>query len=174
MAVIARSLNMDKSSLYYYYKGISEILNAILDQEYLDFSVDIENIRKLQGSAAGHLETLKGMIRILLEFYYDNLELLEVILTQISPLFIDPEARHDSRPINHFMESYRLASSYLIEEIRLAIEAGEIDRGLSPQYVLLTARGVILGLAALWRTEKPDREAIPAIAERILRMYRID
>ena len=58
MGDIATALDMDKSSLYYYYKGIPEILNAILDQEYYDFSVHISQIRKENKS---HIDVLKEL-----------------------------------------------------------------------------------------------------------------
>ena len=70
MGDIAKALDMDKSSLYYYYKGIPEILNAILDREYYDFSVHINQIRKENKS---HIDVLKELIRVILEFYHDNL-----------------------------------------------------------------------------------------------------
>ena len=87
MGDIAKALDMDKSSLYYYYKGIPEILNAILDQEYYDFSVHINQIRKENKT---HIDVLRELVRVILEFYHDNLEILLIILTRIFPLFIDP------------------------------------------------------------------------------------
>lgn len=168
MADIARALDMDKSSLYYYFKGIPEILNTILDQEYYDFSVHIQQRR---GSADSPLGVLKGMVLVILEFYHDNLEILEIILTLISPLFFDLDARHDSVAINQYMESYWLANRYMLEEIERAIREGQIDRRLSPEFVLQTLRGAIFGICSLWRKEKPERETIPQIIDRFFRMY---
>jgi AcrR family transcriptional regulator len=168
MADIARALDMDKSSLYYYFKGIPEILNTILDQEYYDFSVRIQQRR---GSADSPLDVLKGMVLVILEFYHDNLEILEIILTLISPLFFDLDARHDSVAINQYMESYWLANRYMLEEIERAIREGQIDQRLSPEFVLQTLRGAIFGICSLWRKEKPGREMIPQIIDRFFRMY---
>ena len=168
MGDIAQALDMDKSSLYYYFKGIPDILNAILDQEYYDFSVQIHQIRK---ENKAHVDVLKEMARIILEFYHDNLEILLIILTRIFPLFIDPEAREESMAINNYMESYRLANEKILEEIELARRAGELQSDLSPRMILQTLRGAIFGVCATWRSEKPHREEIPALVERLFRLY---
>jgi AcrR family transcriptional regulator len=168
MGDIAQALDMDKSSLYYYFKGIPDILNAILDQEYYDFSVEIHEIRKENKS---HVDVLKELVRIILEFYHDNLEILLIILTRIFPLFIDPEAREDSTAINNYMDSYRLANAMMLEEIQRGQEAGEIGKDFSAQMVLQTLRGAIFGVCAVWRQEKPRREEIPGITDKLFRMY---
>jgi len=169
MGDIAKALDMDKSSLYYYYKGIPEILNAILDQEYYDFSVHINQIRKDNKT---HVNVLKEMIRVILEFYHDNLEILLIILTRIFPLFIDPEVREDSTAINNYMDSYREANVLMLEEIRLALKCGELDGSFGPEMVLETLRGAVFGVCAVWRKQKPAREKISEIVDRLLTMYR--
>jgi AcrR family transcriptional regulator len=168
MGDIATALDMDKSSLYYYYKGIPEILNAILDQEYYDFSVHINEIRKENKS---HVDVLKEMIRVILEFYHDNLEILLIILTRIFPLFIDPETREESTAINSYMDSYREANVLMLEEIRLGLQRGEFAVRFTPEMILQTLRGAVFGACAVWRKQKPPRDQIPAIAEQLLGMY---
>jgi AcrR family transcriptional regulator len=168
MGDIAKALDMDKSSLYYYYKGIPEILNAILDQEYYDFSVHIHQIRK---ENKAHIDVLKEMIRIILEFYHDNLEILLIILTRIFPLFIDPETREDSTAINNYMESYREANVLMLEEIKQAMENGEFNLRFSPEMILQTLRGAVFGVCAVWRKHKSSRDEIPMIVDQLLAMY---
>ena len=168
MGDIAKALDMDKSSLYYYYKGIPEILNAILDQEYYDFSVHINEIRKDNKS---HVDVLREMIRVIMEFYHDNLEILLIILTRIFPLFIDPETREESTAINSYMDSYREANVLMLEEIKLGLSKGEFTIRFSPEMILQTLRGAVFGICAVWRTQKPPREQISEIVEQLLAMY---
>jgi AcrR family transcriptional regulator len=168
MGDIAQALDMDKSSLYYYFKGIPEILNAILDKEYYDFSKNIHDIRRENKT---HVDVLKEMTRIILEFYHDNIEILLIILTRIFPLFLEPGNREESTAINNYMDSYHLANELMLEEIRLALKAGELSTEFSPELVLQTLRGAIFGVCAVWRYAKPERAAIPAIIERLFRMY---
>ena len=168
MGDIAQALDMDKSSLYYYYKGIPEILNAILDQEYYDFSVHINEIRK--GNKA-HVDVLKELVRVILEFYHDNLEILLIILTRIFPLFIDPDTREESMAINNYMESYREANVLMLEEIKLGLERREFRVRFSPEMILQTLRGAVFGVCAVWRDQKPSREEIPTIVNQLLEMY---
>lgn len=168
MGDIAHALDMDKSSLYYYYKGIPEILNAILDQEYYDFSVHINEIRKENKT---HIDVLKELVRVILEFYHDNLEILLIILTRIFPLFIDPDTREESTAINNYMQSYREANLLMLEEIKLGLEKGEFRVPFSPEMILQTLRGAVFGVCAVWRDQKPSREEIPTIVNQLLRMY---
>jgi AcrR family transcriptional regulator len=168
MGDIAQALDMDKSSLYYYFKGIPDILNAILDQEYYDFSVEIHEIRK---ENKAHVDVLKELVRIILEFYYDNLEILLIILTRIFPLFIDPEAREESTAINNYMDSYRLANEMMLHEIKQGLLAGEFGCDCTPLMILQTLRGAIFGVCAVWRQEKPTRGDIPQLVEQLFRAY---
>jgi AcrR family transcriptional regulator len=168
MGDIAQALDMDKSSLYYYFKGIPEILNAILDQEYYDFSVHISQIRKENKT---HVDVLKEVVRIILEFYHDNLEILLIILTRIFPLFIDAHSREESAAINSYMQSYHEANVLMLEEIGLAQKRGELKTTFSPELVLQTLRGAIFGVCADWRRSKPVREEIPGIVDQLMRMF---
>jgi AcrR family transcriptional regulator len=168
MGDIAKALDMDKSSLYYYYKGIPEILNAILDQEYYDFSVHINQIRKENKS---HIDVLREMIRVILEFYHDNLEILLIILTRIFPLFIDPETKEESTAINSYMDSYREANILMLEEIKSGLNNGEFSVEFTPEMILQTMRGAVFGICAVWRKHKASREAIPGIVDQLLSMY---
>jgi AcrR family transcriptional regulator len=168
MGDIAQALDMDKSSLYYYFKGIPEILNAILDKEYYDFSQNINEIRRDNKT---HVDVLKEMVRVILEFYHDNIEMLLIILTRIFPLFLEPGNREDSTAINNYMDSYHLANDLMLEEIRLALRERELATQFSPELVLQTLRGAIFGVCAVWRYDKPERGAIPALIEQLFRMY---
>lgn len=168
MGDIALALDMDKSSLYYYFKGIPEILNAILDKEYYDFSKNIHEIRRDNKT---HADVLKDMVRIILEFYHDNIEILLIILTRIFPLFIERDSRDESKAINDYMDSYYLANDLMLEEIRLALAGRELVTVFPPEMVLQTLRGAIFGVCAAWRYEKPERSAIPGIVEQLFRMY---
>src|SRR3972149_1319051 len=146
MGDIAQSLDMDKSSLYYYFKGIPEILNAILDKEYYDFSLNIHEIRK---ETKTHVAALKDMVRIILEFYHDNHETVIIILARIFPLFIEQGSREESTAINNYMDSYHRANDHMLEEINLALRNRELKTGFSPELVLQTLRGAIFGVCAV-------------------------
>jgi AcrR family transcriptional regulator len=168
MGDIAAALDMDKSSLYYYYKGIPEILNTILDKEYYDFDT---HFKKLTSKNRKHLEVLAEMVSFLLEFYYDNLEFLQIILSQIFPLFQDPEIKEETKAINNYMESYRLANDYMLTEIDLARKSGEISSEFTSEMILQTLRGAVFGVCAVWKQKKDERSRIPLIAQRVIRMY---
>jgi len=168
MGDIAAALDMDKSSLYYYFKGIPEILNTILDKEYYNFD---QEIMKLRQENRSHTEILKQMAKLILEFYHHNLEILLIILTRIFPLLMDPEAKEESTAINNYMDSYRLANDLMLEEIKLGLENGEFRTGFSPEMVLQTLRGAIFGVCAVWKKEKPPLEAIPGIVDQLITMY---
>jgi AcrR family transcriptional regulator len=168
MGDIANALDMDKSSLYYYFKGIPEILNSILDKEYYDFSLNIHDIRRENKT---HVDVLKELVRIILEFYHDNLEILLIILTRIFPLFLEPGNREESTAINNYMDSYYLANDLMLEEIRLALADGEMATTFAPEMVMQTLRGAIFGVCAVWRYQKPERSALPGIIEQLFRMY---
>lgn len=168
MADIANTLDMDKSSLYYYYKGIPEILNIILDQEYYDHTVEIDHLRN---SGKNHRTIIQEFICDLLEFYYDNMEMLQIILTRVFPLFIDPEHREDSAAINNYLDSYRRCNEFFLEEIKAAINGNELHSDFSAEMVLQVLRGSIFGICAAWKKDKPLREAIPEISNRLLCMF---
>jgi hypothetical protein len=114
---------------------------------------------------------LKELVRVILEFYHDNLEILLIILTRIFPLFIDPDSREESMAINNYMESYREANLLMLEEIKLGLEKGEFKVRLSPEMILQTLRGAVFGVCAVWRDQKPSREEIPTIVNQLLHMY---
>jgi len=168
MADIANTLDMDKSSLYYYYKGIPEILNIILDQEYYDHTIEIDHLRH---SGKNHREIINEFICDLLEFYYDNMEMLQIILTRVFPLFIDPEHREDSAAINNYLDSYRRCNEFLLEEIKAAFDKDELHSDFSAEMVLQVLRGSIFGICAAWKTDKPSRESIPELSGRLLSMF---
>jgi AcrR family transcriptional regulator len=168
MADVAGAINMDTSALYYYYKSIPEIIDTILDQEYHDFSLD--NVY-WQDSKRGPLSILKEMVTMILEFYYDNLEIMQIILAQVFPLCLDHEHEDDSVAINHFLMTYRQANDSMLEEIKQAQKKGEIHQAFRPLMILQTIRGVIFGACAAWKEEKPPREEIREIVERLFLMF---
>ncbi|GEM_PF-1942672 len=168
MGDIASALDMDKSSLYYYFKGIPEILNTILDKEYYDFTI---HMNQLRSENKDHISILKEMCRIILEFYYDNLEILQIILSRIFPLFIDTDWKEESESINSYMESYWQANDFMLEEIEKGIESGELKTNFTSDMVLQTLRGAIFGICAVWRKKKSERKEIPGLIEEIFKMY---
>lgn len=168
MANVAGAMNMDTSALYYYYKSIPELIDTILDQEYHDFSLD--NVY-WQDSKRGPLSILKEMVTMILEFYYDNLEIMQIILAQVFPLSLDQDHEDDSVAINHFLETYRQANASMLEEIKQARKKREIHQAFTPLMILQTIRGVIFGAFTAWKEEKPPREEIRKIVEHLFLMF---
>jgi len=168
MADVAGAINMDTSALYYYYKSIPEIIDTILDQEYHDFSLD--NVY-WQDSKRGPLSILKEMVTMILEFYYDNLEIMQIILAQVFPLCLDHEHEDDSVAINHFLMTYRQANDSMLEKIKQAQKKGDIHQAFSPLLILQTIRGVIFGACAAWKEEQPPRKDIREIVEHLFLMF---
>ena len=168
MVNIARALEMDTSGLYYYYKSIPEIIDTILDQEYHHFS--LTGVQR-GGFKGGHLARLKEMVKMILEFYYDNREILQIILAQVFPLCLAPDHEDDSVAINHYMITYREANAGMLVEIKQAQKEKELDTWFSPNMILQTIRGVIFGLWASWKDNKPPREDIPEIVNRLFLMF---
>ncbi|NOY08858.1 MAG: TetR/AcrR family transcriptional regulator [Spirochaetes bacterium] len=168
MGDIAAALDMDKSSLYYYFKGIPEILNTVLNKEYYDFTVHMNQLRK---DHKHHITVLKKMCKIILEFYYDNLEILQIILARLFPLFVDSDWKEDSQAINDYLESYRQANDFMLEEIKEAVDSGEFKTDFSAEMILQTLRGSIFGICAVWRKHKTGKSTIPNYIDQIFKMY---
>ena len=168
MGDIAAALDMDKSSLYYYFKGIPEILNTVLNKEYYDFTVHMNQLRK---EHKHHITVVKEMCKIILDFYYDNIEILQIILARIFPLFVDSDWREDSQAINNYLESYRQANDFMLEEIKEAVKGGEFKTDFSPDMILQTLRGAIFGVCAVWRKQKTGKDKIPHYIDQLFKMY---
>jgi hypothetical protein len=117
------------------------------------------------------VDVLKEMVRIVLEFYHNNIEILLIILTRIFPLFIEPGSREESSAINNYMDSYHLANDLMLEEIGAALREREIISEFSRQMILQTLRGAIFGVCSVWRGAKPERDRIPRIVNQLFRMY---
>jgi AcrR family transcriptional regulator len=168
MTDIAQELEMDTSSLYYYYKGIPEIMNALLLNEYHDLSALHKDL-----SEAGQKPhfILKEMVSIILEFYYDNQEIMQIILTQVSPLFLDEDYQEASVAINNYLDSYRITNGYLLEEIKKGQASKDLTLDFTPEMILHSIRGFILGICAAWSEEKPPREMLPSIAYRVVTVF---
>jgi len=114
---------------------------------------------------------LKEMVTMILEFYYNNLEIMEIILAQVFPLCLDQDHKDDSVAINHFLKTYRQANTSMLEKIKQAQKRGEIHQAFSPLMILQTIRGVIFGSCAAWKEEKPTREEIREIVEHLFLMF---
>ncbi|MBN2050543.1 MAG: TetR/AcrR family transcriptional regulator [Spirochaetales bacterium] len=168
MASIAKAMDLEPSSLYYYFKSIPEIIDTILDNEYHDFR--LSNIR-FKDIDVDPLSVLKDMMRMILEFYYDNLSILQIILSQVLPLSIDEDYKEDSVAINHFLKTYREANKSLEDAIKRAQKKGQLTKEYSSWLILNTIRGYIFGLYAAWREEKPQRESISSLVENFLSLY---
>ena len=168
MVDIAQALEMDTSALYYYYKNIPEIIDTILDHKYHDFSLNNE---QWKDSARDPLCILKEMVKLILEFYYDNQDILQIILSQVFPLCLDPDHEEDSVAINHFMQTYRDANYSMLEMIKQAQKTGGIHSKFSPVMILQTIRGSIFGIWAAWKEDKLPREEIPGIVEHLFLMF---
>ena len=164
MSLVAQELEMDTSSLYYYYKGIPEIINTLLQSEYHDLSTVHETLSKENKNP---LSILKTMVTMVMEFYYDNLEIMQIVLTQVSPLFLDRDHQEPSEAINNYIQSYRTTSSELFREIELSQQSGELTGSLEAATILNMLRGSIFGITAAWIEKKPDRESITGLVERM-------
>jgi len=167
MSDIAQALGMDTSGLYYYYKSIPEILDTLLEDKYSLFRLSHEEFRNIKSP----LGIIKKMMIMLLEFYFDNLEIIQVVLSQVCPLYTDPGREADSIAINHFLQAYHEANAGMLIEIEKAQNQGELSAGYSPALILHTMRGFILGMHASWRREKGSREAIPGVVDRFFLVY---
>lgn len=169
MADIAQSLQMDTSSLYYYFKGIPEIMNALLLDEYHDLTTLHKTLRDEEKNSVEILET---MINTILDFYRDNREIMHIILSQVSPLFLTPDYEDPSIAVNNYLESYRNSNASLLSEIERGQEGGEITDAVQPATILYSLRGAIFGICSAWRDSKPAKSEIPVIARRLVAGYK--
>lgn len=169
MADIAESLNMDTSSVYYYFKGIPEIINTLLLDEYHDLTALHRNLRE-EGKSS--VEILERLLNTILDFYHSNLEIMQIILSQISPLFLTEDYKDPSIAINNYLQSYWSSNTSLLEEIEQGQERGEITGSVQPNTILCSFRGAIFGICSAWRGAKPKKSAIPEIAKRLVAVYK--
>ena len=169
MADIAESLDMDTSSLYYYFKGVPEIINALLLDEYHDLTT-LHNTLRNEGK--GSIAILEIMVATILEFYYKNLDIMQIILSQISPLFLSPEYEDLSVAINNYLNSYRFSNKHLLMEIETGISNGEIIDSINSSTILNSLRGAIFGICSSWCENKPKRSIVPVIAKRLVMLYK--
>ena len=167
MADIAGVAGMETSSLYYYFKGVPEVLNALLHDQYRDLR---EHEREVATSRLSNIETLREMVRYLLEFYHENFELVQIILGHVSPLFQDPDLEEDSEAINDFLTAYRNADEILLSYIRQAQEDRAISHDHPPETLLAMLRGAMFGVMASWQEHYPPKKAIPGYIDRLFRM----
>lgn len=162
MSLVAQELEMDTSSLYYYYKGIPEIINTLLQSEYHDLSTVHATLSKDNKTP---LEILKTMVQMVMEFYYDNLEIMQIVLTQVSPLFLDRDHQEPSEAVNNYMHSYRTTSAELLQEIKLSQQSGELPDSFGALMILNILRGAVFGITAAWIEKKPERKSIPEFVQ---------
>ena len=167
MADIAGVAGMETSSLYYYFKGVPEVLNALLHDQYRDLR---EHEFEVASARLSNIETLREMVRYLLEFYHENFELVQIILSHVSPLFQDPDLEEDSEAINDFLTAYRNADEILLTYIRRSQEDHAVTHDHTPETLLAMMRGTMLGVIASWRGHYPPKTAIPAYIDRLFRM----
>ena len=158
MADIAGVAGMETSSLYYYFKGVPEVLDALLHDQYRDLR---EHEREVATSRLSNIDTLREMVRYLLEFYHENFELVQIILGHVSPLFQDPDLEEDSEAINDFLTAYRNADEILLTYIRRSREDRAVTNDHPPETLLAMLRGAMFGIIASWREHYPPKAAIP-------------
>jgi AcrR family transcriptional regulator len=166
MSDIAARLELETSSLYYYYKGIPEILNALLADKYRDLQSYDEYI-SVPGKT--HFEVLHQMLVYLMGFYHENLDLVQIILTQVFPLFHAVELEDESAAINDYLMAYWRANDILLYHIRGAQEMRDLTTDVPPDQVLQIIRGAMWGVIASWREHPTDKSNIPHCVDRILR-----
>lgn len=168
MIDIAERTGMDKSSLYYYFKGIPEVLNALLRDKYRDLHVYEQELIERDLSS---VEILREMLQYLLEFYLANFEIVQIILYHTTPLFHDPEHEDDTEAINEFLAAHRRADKILLTYTERAQASGELGAGRDPRATLSMIRGAMLGVVASWKENRPDKSDIPDYVRDILKMF---
>jgi AcrR family transcriptional regulator len=167
MADIAEVAGMETSSLYYYFKGIPEVLNALLYDQYRDLS---EFELEAESEGLSNMQALGRIVRYLLEFYHENFELVQITLCHVTPLFQDPELEEDAKAINDFLVACRNADKVMLKFLRGAQGDHEITNDYVPATLLKMLRGAIWGIVASWRTHYPPATAIPGYIDRIFLM----
>jgi len=167
MGDIAEAVGMETSSLYYYFKGIPEVLDALLKDKYRDLSEYGAEVDQADGPA---IDTLRELVLYLLEFYHENLGSIQIIMSHVSPLFQDPDLEEDTEAINDYLNAYRNADKVLLHCIRRAQEGDEITSDRPPEVLLSVLRGAMWGLIASWRTHYPAREEIPGCIDRLFQL----
>lgn len=168
MSDIAEALGIDASGIYYYFKSVPEIIDSILGNEYHNFSIDDKRFKK---AGDDPVTAVKEMMMMLCEFYYDNLEILKIVLAQVNPLIVEPDHEDRSIAVNRFLASYYEANRNIIKAIRKAQLQGELSKTYSAELILQTMRGYVFGLWSAWRDVKPERSEIPGYVERFLSIY---
>jgi AcrR family transcriptional regulator len=166
MSDIAACLDLETSSLYYYYKGIPEILNALLADKYRDLNAYEDHI-----STPGktHFELLHEMLVYLMGFYHENLDLVQIVLTQVFPLFHAVELEDESAAINDYLMAYWKANDILLYHIRGAQEVRDLAPEIPPNQILQILRGAMWGVIASWREYPTEKSNITYCVDRILR-----
>ena len=165
MADIAEASGMETSSVYYYFKGVPEVLNALLHDQYRDLA---QHEREVGSARLSDMDMLEEMVRYLLEFYHENFDLVQIIISHVSPLFQDPDLEEDSEAINDFLSAYRKADEILVNYLRRLQAAGELAAEYRPEALLTLLRGAMWGVIASWRLEYPPRATIGNYVNRIL------
>ena len=169
MSDIAVQLGIDTSSLYYYYKGIPDILNALLEGLHYDLT-------PLHGCADNYdvacLSVLHEMLSYILRFYHRNLELIRIVLTQVSPLFESQLLEEEYGALNTYLKAYWSANELLLEYIEKAQREGTINREMPPDQMLHILRGAVWGFVASWERYPPGEDDIPQLVNRILRIIK--
>jgi AcrR family transcriptional regulator len=169
MADVAKRLGIETSSLYYYFKGMPEILNELLAHCRYDlpaYEAQIVTPEKQK------LTVLYELLSYLLRFYHEHAELMGLLLTQTFPLFQSTHLEEDYRSINAYLTAYRQANEVLLRYLRDAHEEGTITKELPPETLLLLLRGTIWGMVASWQEHPPEESALPGYVQRLMRLIK--
>ncbi len=167
MADIAEAAGMETSSLYYYFKGVPEVLNALLNDQYRDLR---QYEREMALARLSNMEALREIVLYLLEFYHENFELIRIILSHVSPLFQDLDLEEDSEAINDFLTAYRNADAIILSYLHGSQEDNEVTHDYPPETLLAMLRGAMLGIMASWQQSYPPKTAIPGYVDRLFRL----
>lgn len=166
MADVAKRLGIETSSLYYYFKGIPEILNVLLEDCNYDLAAYEKEITTPEKQ---NLTMLYELLSYLLRFYRDNVQSVRLLVTQVFPLFQPAPIDDDYTSINAYLAGYWRANEVLLRYLRVAQEEGTITNALLPETLLTMVRGTMWGMVASWQHTLPEESAIPEYVHRLMR-----
>jgi AcrR family transcriptional regulator len=166
MADIAKSLGIETSSLYYYFKGVPEILNVLLE----DCSYDLTAYEaQISSPEKQNLSVLYELLSYLLRFYRNHLASMRLLVTQVFPLFQRVPFDDEYTAINAYLRGYWEGNEVLLRYIRVAQEEGTITSTVPSDSLLTLVRGTMWGIVASWQDALPEEQSIPDYVHRIMR-----
>jgi AcrR family transcriptional regulator len=166
MADVAKRLGIETSSLYYYFKGIPEILNVLLEDCNYDLAAYEAQVTTPEKQ---NLTVLYELLSYLLSFYRDNVESIRLLVTQVFPLFQTGLLEDDYTSINAYLRGYWQANEVLLRYIRVAQNEGTITNAFPPETLLMLVRGTMWGMIASWQDTLPEERSLPDYVHRIMR-----